>query len=140
MSLELAEGENPREATAVFVKLRGEEYDALVQAAQQYGVNAETFDRLHTPALKHNNGMTQFLRLLVQGEVSPADFDPIPATESPEGNRFAKLEVALMPAEIGRVENSLSDEDVSRDFRNTDRVAQKLRQGVVVPFVAEVTA
>ena len=140
MSLALSPDENPRESTELYLKLRREEYDVLVQAAEQYGVDTDTWDRLETPALKHNNGLSQFLRLVAQGEVSASDFESVPAVESQEGNRFVKVQVALMPSEIARVEDSISADTLRNDFRNRDVTCQKFRQGVILPFIQEVTA
>ena len=137
--LALGPDENPRNSYEVSLKLRGEEYEVLVQAAEQYGVDTDTWDRLEKPALKGNNGFTQFLRLLVQGEVSASEFSSIPAVESQEDNRFVQCRVALMPDEINRVENSIPSADLDSSYRNYDKMAKKLRQGVLLPFVQEVT-
>lgn len=140
MSLALSPDENPREATKLYLKLRREEYDVLAQVAEQYGVDTDNWDRLETPAVGHNNGYSQFLRLLAQGTVSPADFNTVPAVESQEGGRFVKVQVALMPDEIARVEDSISADSLSNDFRNSDISCQKFRQGIILPFVQGVTA
>jgi len=133
------EGENPREADTHYVKVKGWEYDVLVDAYCRLGGDTDTLAPLSEPSLSHNNGISQLARLLVRGDISADDFEePIPAPERQE-NRFAKLNVALLPSEREAVDSRVSLGQIDTNWRNRRDIYRKLRQGVILPFVTEVT-
>lgn len=66
-------GENPREETTYYVKLEGHEYDVLVAAYSHFGGDETNLAPLDSPALGHNNGISQLVRAIVRREVTADD-------------------------------------------------------------------
>jgi len=142
MSLELSrapEGENPRNASRHTVKLRGWEFQVLVEAYEQLGGDRDTLAPLDTPALGTNDGVSQLCRAIARGEVTPDEIgEPIPAPE-PEEGRFIRLEINLLPSELSEVRERVALGAEAESWRNRREDYKKLRQGVILPFVQEVS-
>jgi len=133
------EGENPREANTHYVKIRGWEFDALVRAYERLGGSADTLSPLDSPALRHNNGVAQLARAIATGEVTADDFEePISRPESDE-NRYAKLNLALLPSEMNDVRERVALSGEIEQWRNRREDYKNLRQGVILPFCERVT-
>jgi len=140
VSLPSASGdENPRSADEYYVKLKGWEYDALVEVGRRLGGDSETLAPLSEPSLKHNDMVSQVIRLLCRRDITPADFEEPIATDEPTENRFAKVSVALLPSERAAIDNRISLGEIDSNWRNHRDFYKKVRQGVVLPFVQEVS-
>jgi len=131
-------GENPREADSFYVKIRGWEFDTLVRAYERLGGEEDTLAPLDSPALSHNNGVAQLARAICRGDITAEEFEPIPAPKREE-NRFAKLNLALLPSEMNEVRERIALSGESEQWRNRRKDYKKLRQGVILPFCERVT-
>ena len=133
---------NPRKAEEIRCSITGEEYDALINCMDAFGIDTETLHTLTNKVqLGHNSAFEQFLRLVIQGEVNATELDPEPVPEEnpkiPAGaTRAAKIEVAVTPEESERVEYSMTKQQLleANTSRNHGKAA-KLRAGVIRPFL-----
>lgn len=133
---------NPRKAEVIRCSLAGEEYDALINCMDAFGIDTDSLHTLtNTCQLGHNTAFEQFVRLMIQGEVNASELDPEPVpTENPAIPAGAtpqpKIEVALTPDEKEAVEYSMSKQQLleADTSRNHGRAA-KLRAGVIRPFL-----
>lgn len=122
---------NPRKCPIIRFQLSGEEYDALVGAADAFGVDVESMDTLMEKCqISHNAGLDQFVRLIVQGAVDGTSLDAEPS-EGPRipaaGTRIAELHTGLTPAEKDVIESAEADTDGSLNH-GTARKARSIVQ------------
>jgi hypothetical protein len=132
------DGENPRSASTVYLKLKAHEFEAIKQAYLQLGGDEKHFNPLTEQHLGHNNGPSQVVRALANGSLSTGEIEAIDVEEKPD-NHYTKCEVALLPSELDSVDRRVPNGKLDYSYRNVDTMAKKLRQGVIVPFVDEVS-
>lgn len=123
-----------RNYSNVYLTIRASEYEQLRKVYAQMGGNLENLDGLDEPTLGHNNGISQLVRFILNGQLPETAVDPV--SRPTESDLYTKMEVALTQEEYDSLR---STEECEHDFRNRDAAARQLRQNVILPFCKAVT-